>query len=173
MNVTGEANRPRPVEKCHKSFPLLASIATRLPSSSPVKTTPPAVERVPAHMVPDPGIGYSHFMSPLRMSSARKKNLPGSVGIPSLPVPRKPDEGNGSFAEATIRSHCSRVTTYKRPVAGLYEGDIQLEAPLTEGQTFVPAGVGILAGFTFGRPLSSNPLVQSSFRTNGFACRNS
>ena len=34
MNVTGEANRPRPVEKCHKSLPLLASIATIIASQA-------------------------------------------------------------------------------------------------------------------------------------------
>ena len=44
-------------------LPAAASSATRFPSSSPKKITPPAVDTVPAQASPGPGIGYSSASS--------------------------------------------------------------------------------------------------------------
>ena len=60
---------------------------------------------VPAHITPGRRIGCSHFRLPV------SRYLPGWVGIPSLPVPRNPEFGTGSFAGAVIPSHCSSVST--------------------------------------------------------------
>src|ERR1700730_14843789 len=113
-------------------------------------------------MVPCPVIGYPHRFPPVCGSKARRKNLPGSLEIDSAPVPAKFFIGSGSLADDVYGSHCSSVATYSSSVCGLYDGDIQLEAPRTDGHTRFPLGVGSLSGAGLGLPRASMPLVQCS-----------
>src|SRR3989442_8084940 len=133
--------------------------------------TPPAVDTVPAHDSAGPVIGYSHLRSPVLGSKARRKNCPRSAGFGPAPPPEKFFFGSGSFDELVKMSHCSSVTTYSSPVAGLNDGDIQFVAPRTPGQARFPFGVGSLPGTRIGRPLASMPEAQSSFSTRRVALR--
>src|SRR5205823_320116 len=160
-----------PVWKCHRCFPFRPSSATKCPSSSPKNTNPPAVDTVPAHESALPVMGYSHLRSPVFGSNARRKNCPTSCGLGPAPPPEKFPFGVGSLEELVYTSHCSRVTTYSRPMSGLKDGDIQLVAPCTPGQTRLPVGVGSLPGTRIGRPFASIPDAQSNFSTSRVAFR--
>src|SRR5437867_11372993 len=68
---------------CQRRLPVLASSATRWPSSPPVTTTPPAVDTVPDQMPPKPVIGYSHARLPVFGSLALRITCPpSSVAAP-------------------------------------------------------------------------------------------
>src|SRR5690349_4124979 len=95
----GDAVRVSPISKCQSPLPSRASTATRLPSSSPKKITPPEVDTVPAHISPGPVIGYSHLRWPVFGSKARRKNCPTSEGFGPAPPPEKFFFGSGSLEE--------------------------------------------------------------------------
>src|SRR5690349_24237045 len=168
--MIGDAVSRSPTLKFQTCFPVLASSATKFPSSSPVNTMPPPFDTAPAHMLPIPVIGYSHTRSPVLGFSARNNTCPPcSVA----PPPEKFFIGTGFCAELTYMPHCSRVMTYNSPVPGLYVWLIQLVAPLTLGQTQLPVGVGSFPGTTIGRPLASMPLAQVTLSISLVARRNS
>src|SRR5262249_1769636 len=123
--VIGDAVSPSPIWKCQRCFPFLPSTPTRWPSSSPKKTTPPAVLTFPAQDSAGPVIGYSQTRLPVSGSKARRKNWPSSVGFGPAPPPEKFFFGSGSLEELVNISHCSSVITCSRPVAELNEGAIQ------------------------------------------------
>src|SRR5947207_15284801 len=149
--MIGDAVSLSPALKFQRCFPVLASSAKTLPSSSPANTTPPALETAPAHMLPIPVMGYSQTRSPVFGLSARKSTWPPSS---VAPPPEKFFIGTGFCAELVYMPHCSSVMTYSSPVPGLYVSLIQLVAPFTLGHTQLPWGVGSLPRTTMGRPLA-------------------
>ena len=59
-----------------------------------------------------------------------------------------------------------------KPVKGLYAGEYQFVAPRTAGQVLTSPALVSLLGVRMGRPLSSSPVDQVSFLTNGLPSRN-
>src|SRR5262245_66692347 len=106
--MIGEAVSLSPALKFQRCFPVLASSAKTLPSSSPANTTLPALETAPAHMLPIPVMGYSHARSPVFGFSARKSTWPpSSVAQP----PEKFFIGTGFCDELVYSHHFSNYMT--------------------------------------------------------------
>ena len=73
----GDAYTAPPIWKCHSGLPVVASMATKFPSASPVNKRPPAVDNTPDHV----GEVWrnSHFTFLLAMSMARTAPTYGSA----------------------------------------------------------------------------------------------
>src|SRR5712664_680967 len=68
-NDIGDEYTDDPHWKCQSALPVVAASAITFPSASPVNTSPPAVDRTPAHV--GEGCFHSHLTFPVAGSSAR------------------------------------------------------------------------------------------------------
>src|SRR6266478_7448848 len=143
---------------CHKSCPVCASSAMKLPSESPAKTRPPAVDSVP----PLGLLKYlnSHFSTPVKGSRALSMPEGLSIGSGTSTLPMKSCPMRYDCAAPVKMSHSVEVATYSSFVPGLYDGENQLVSPIAPGQTWVPVRLGVAASFTMGLPSGSIPLAQ-------------
>src|SRR4051794_12406799 len=93
----GEDFQPALAAKLQSGLPVMASAAISAPPSSPKKTSPVDVARVPPHDQAGPGCGSSHVIAPVRMSIALSTRCgtgsgevrcePPRYGLPASHVP--------------------------------------------------------------------------------------
>src|SRR5204863_5208671 len=138
---------------CHRSRPVSASSAMKLPWPSPENTSPPAVENTPAH-APE-NWRNSHLVVPVNGSTARTAASSCSSGCVknALPMYGRPGRcGGSSFSSARKESHVSLLKKYMSFVFGLYDGWRQFVPPAPFGLTRVPSRVGSVLGSPIGLP---------------------
>src|SRR5215471_1406385 len=91
LKEMGLAAMPPPVWKSQSGLPVFASRAKKLPSSEPLKTRPPAVDKTPAHGAVC--ILNSQRICPVEASSARMAPDGDPSGGCASPPPAKKEPG--------------------------------------------------------------------------------